>query len=81
MENLKRKDAYFQDRNARRSMEKLNIPPLTIVEANGLKTMYSKIVATAKWNTNHMQSKIKALFQRLDMNNLFLITGYFSYQI
>jgi hypothetical protein len=47
---------HFQDRNARKHMVILISIPLTIVEGKGLKTIYSKAVATVKLNTYHAQS-------------------------
>ena len=76
-ESLKSHAEYFHDKYARKEIEKLSKRPLIIVVGNGLNTMYSKMVATVKLKTNHIQSITNALFQRLDMKSLFLMTGYF----
>ena len=48
-----------------------------MVVGKGLNTIYSNMVATVKLNTNHIHNSINALFQRLDIKSLLLMTGYF----
>ena len=44
--------------------------PLIIVEVNGRKTRYSKVVAIVKLKTYHAQSKMNAFFHNFDINIL-----------
>jgi len=47
---------HFQDKKARKQIVMLISIPFTIVDGNGLKTMYSKPVATVKLKTYQAQS-------------------------
>lgn len=64
---------HFHDKNARKQIVILISPPFTKVDGKGLKTKYSKVVATPKLKTYQTHKIMKAFFQRFDMRILFLI--------
>jgi hypothetical protein len=52
----------------------LSSTPLTTVDAKGLKTKYSKMVAIVKLKTNQPHNKTKAFFQRGDIKSLLFMS-------
>jgi len=83
-EYLNSQDDHFHERNARKHIVILISDPLTNVEGNGLKTRYSKAVATLKLNIYQTQSNTKAFFQRFDISMVFLmalVTFLFKFKL